>query len=76
MLSSVVVAGKLVNNEFLIVVVDAGVGDGNLSMMCCSELDSVLLSVLSNDVIGTYFTVVVSSLVELKPLVELLLIGV
>lgn len=76
MLSSVVVAGKLVNNEFLIVVVDAGAGDGNLSMMCCSELDSVLLSVLSNDVIGTYFTVVVSNLVELKPLVELLLIGV
>lgn len=42
--------------------------------MCCSELDSVLLSVLNNDVIGTYFTVVVSNLVELKPLVVLLLL--
>lgn len=74
MLSSVVVVGKLVNNEFLIVVVDAGANEGNLSIMCCSELDSVLLSVLSNDVIGTYFTVVVSNLVELKPLVLLLLL--
>lgn len=74
MFCSVVVAGKLVNNEFLIVVVAAGINAGNLSMMCCSELDSVLLSVLSNDVIGTYFTVVVSNLVELKPLVLLLLL--
>lgn len=53
------------------------VGDGNLSMMCCSALDSVLLSEPSSVVIGTYLTVVVSNLVELKPCdVLLLLIGV
>lgn len=65
MLSSVVVAGNLVSNELIMVVADANVGEGSLSMMCCSALDSVLLSVFNNVVIGTYFTVVVSDLVGL-----------
>lgn len=65
MLSSVVVAGSLVSNELIMVVADANVGEGSLSMMCCSALDSVLLSVFNSVVIGTYFTVVVSNLVGL-----------
>lgn len=80
MLSSVVVDGNFVN--FCIVGVDEGGNEDHFSIMCCSELDSVLLSVLNSDVIGTYLTVVVSNLVEVKPfevlllLLLLLLIGV
>lgn len=75
MLSSVVVDGNFVKTEFC-VDRDASDGDVNLSMLCCSALDSVLLSVLKNVVIGTYRTVVVSNLVELEPLGVLLLNGV